>query len=75
MYVIQRKSDGLFFKNKTCQYPDTPKHWTADLDDCNPFTTETSAKSSNGWRLGEWQFHKRACPYVVVPISVTYILK
>jgi len=53
MYLIQRKADGLFYKNSNSyvQFPQT--NWSARLGDCRPFKTTGGAKTSNGWN--EWK--------------------
>src|ERR1035437_9540769 len=56
MYLIQRKSDGKFFKNKTYSgynhdsfSDEKDAHWSVNADDCKPFKTIGGAKSSRGW--------------------------
>jgi len=56
MYLIQRKSDGKFFKNKTysgynhdCFSDEKDAHWSVNADECKPFKTIGGAKSSRGW--------------------------
>jgi hypothetical protein len=56
MYLIQRKSDGKFFKNKDHsgwlrdEYSDNQDpHWTANKEECKPFKNIGGAKASRGW--------------------------
>jgi len=64
MYLIQRKSDGMFFLNKGFHsfhehsHADNmkgefgaghPSNWTKNKSECRPFKTIGGAKSSRGW--------------------------
>lgn len=56
MYLIQRKSDGKFFKNKDYRgynhdsfSDEKDSHWSENKELCKPFKTIGGAKSSRGW--------------------------
>jgi hypothetical protein len=50
MYMIQRKSDNAFYKNREGYHPpgkDTA--WSKNMSECKPFRSKTGAKQSRIW--------------------------
>ena len=83
MYLLQRKSDGKFWKNGT-QYKHWDKkwlesNWTDNIQECRPFKTVAAAMRSRGthggWRMGvdTWDSYKKRVNnlYGVVNARVT----
>lgn len=85
MFLIRRKSDGKYFKNRQsyagrCSPKDD--EWTSDPNDCQPFRTIAAAKTSRGWPSthkyinifcdGTWDDHIKRCGQGRHKIKINY---
>jgi hypothetical protein len=61
MYIIQRKADGLFYKNGSGYYSTPHSAWSSRLSDCRPFKTIGGAKTSSGWNGWKTALTADAC--------------
>ncbi len=62
MFLIRRKVDGKFFKNKTRpDYDKAENNWSEKMSECNPFKTTAGAKTSRGWAGTKTILTDKAC--------------
>lgn len=45
MYILRRRSDGLFYKNQGRRYWSSPKEFSEHLRDCKPFMSAGGARN------------------------------
>ena len=69
MYLIQRKSDGKYFRNRDFKGYYSDKYgkvedagWTKHKSECKPFKTVNGAKQSRGWVSKKFIRSDEQCP-------------